>query len=142
MVEKKERLWHLDNEKAILMFLVVLGHFLAPASGYKTEYQFIYIFHMPCFIFVSGYFSKKDVKVVDAFCKYLAPYLVFQTFYILLGHFLHTPTGSSDLIGYITSPFHALWYLAALFCWTLILNFVDDKKIKVCFCPSFYSGIK
>jgi fucose 4-O-acetylase-like acetyltransferase len=138
----KERLWHFENAKVVLILLVVLGHFLAPAlESYKTVYQFIYIFHMPCFIFISGYFSKKGITLLDAFCKYLAPYLVFQIFYLALSHFLRTPSGGSSIIEYITVPFHALWYLLCLFFFTLMLNFVDKTRIKGILLLSFVASL-
>jgi hypothetical protein len=48
----------------------------------------------------------------------------------LLSHYLRTPIDGTIILGYITIPFHALWYLMCLFCWTLMLNFVPDTKIK------------
>ena len=55
-----------DNFKGILIFLVVFGHFIENFqdiwnSGYtRVAWQFIYLFHMPGFAFVSGHFSKKN----------------------------------------------------------------------------------
>lgn len=55
-----------DNLKFFLIFFVVLGHILdvyAPVSEVCGQIRFfIYIFHMPLFLFVSGLFSKKNVK--------------------------------------------------------------------------------
>ena len=56
----------LDNIKGILIFLVVFGHFLI---GYALKHQkslsykivnYIYGFHMPLFIFSSGFLSKSN----------------------------------------------------------------------------------
>lgn len=46
-----------DTVKAVLIFLVVLGH-TGTALGDRVL-SVIYAFHMPLFVFVSGYFSKK-----------------------------------------------------------------------------------
>ena len=57
---QENRIDSLDIFKGVLIFLVVLGHFLLPIKD--GEYMFItklfffiYSFHMPAFIFVSGY---------------------------------------------------------------------------------------
>ena len=58
----KERDYFFDNLKAVLIFLVVLGHFLLPIHGESVLVvvkRLIYVFHMPLFVFVSGYFAKK-----------------------------------------------------------------------------------
>ena len=62
---EKERDYYFDNLKAVLIFLVVLGHFLLPI--YDDAFlvvlkRLIYVFHMPLFVFVSGYFSKNIYK--------------------------------------------------------------------------------
>lgn len=63
MNQQAARDYHIDNIKGILIFLVVLGHLLGYlqeihasfATGVRT---FIYFFHMPGFIFMSGYLAK------------------------------------------------------------------------------------
>lgn len=54
-----------DNIRGVLIILVVIGHFLMPL--YQTRFitgifYAIYIFHMPCFILVSGYYAKSCIK--------------------------------------------------------------------------------
>lgn len=80
----------LNNLKGILIILVVVGHFgqtisnLLPPDiayvGYGTI-LFIYIFHMPLFMFVSGYLSKNAEKRRKmAFQGLFVPYIVYQLF--------------------------------------------------------------
>ena len=56
-----------DNLKAVLIILVVLGHYYLAEYVYAGEcdwalptalISFIYMFHMPLFAFVSGRFTK------------------------------------------------------------------------------------
>lgn len=57
----KERDYYFDNLKAVLIFLVVLGHFLLPIHGDNplvVVKRLIYIFHMPLFVFVSVILQK------------------------------------------------------------------------------------
>ena len=63
-LSKRIHLW--DNLKCLLILFVVLGHFIAlyttKSSVFKGIFLFIYSFHMPLFIFISGYFHKnRDV---------------------------------------------------------------------------------
>ena len=58
-----KRNYKIDNIKALLIFLVVIGHFVDELVGksdvFKCIYIFVYSFHMPLFIFLSGYLSRK-----------------------------------------------------------------------------------
>lgn len=126
------RSYHFDNAKAILILLVVFGHFIDPLMHdgvFRQLYLFIYTFHMPCFIFISGYFSKKT-KLVDALSKYIVPLIVFQVFYVLLNHLLGIANASNSFYGFFTLPIHALWYLLSLFFWNRLLCFINEKNIK------------
>ncbi len=59
-----------DNLKGLLMILVVLGHIFDVYANTSEVCAilryFIYIFHMPLFLFVSGLFSKSHVKQRNA----------------------------------------------------------------------------
>ena len=59
--EKRVKFW--DNIKGILIVLVVFGHFLYEFRSNLTlelVTKVIYLFHMPAFVFLSGYFSKSE----------------------------------------------------------------------------------
>ena len=66
----KERLAYFDNIKGVLIILVVIGHLLEPYHKFAEAgnlqgfgvLDFIYLFHMPLFIFVTGLFSKRVLK--------------------------------------------------------------------------------
>lgn len=54
-----------DVLKGILIILVILGHWLEYGLGNylnRVVFNYIYLFHMPLFILISGYFSKKTDK--------------------------------------------------------------------------------
>lgn len=60
----------LDNFKGILIFLVVLGHIVGVSKeGVENIVNYIYSFHMPAFVFISGYFSKNPSikKILNLF---------------------------------------------------------------------------
>ncbi len=59
----KERIYKFDNIKFITIVLVVVGHviegFVDKSDMFKSLFIFIYSFHMPLFIFLSGLFQKR-----------------------------------------------------------------------------------
>ncbi|NSN87021.1 hypothetical protein HRE16_01125 [Enterococcus faecalis] len=65
-MENDKRIYKWDNVKLFLIFLVIFGHILdreaSPSRLMETINFWIYSFHMPAFIFVSGLFSKHAIK--------------------------------------------------------------------------------
>lgn len=63
---QRQRNAYIDNIKAILIFFVVIGHFVEQcttgSSVSKAIFIFIYSFHMPLFIFLSGYLGKRLIE--------------------------------------------------------------------------------
>lgn len=68
-VKTRIALW--DNLKFVLILLVVIGHFSKffqnDSSIYRSVFLFIYAFHMPLFLFISGLFHK-DEKIGENVC--------------------------------------------------------------------------
>lgn len=76
-MQQEARIPFFDNAKAILMALVVLGHFaecgIEESRALKTLFIFVYAFHMPAFFFVSGIFVKlKSLSARSAIQKALS----------------------------------------------------------------------
>jgi len=125
---------YFDNAKAILIFLVILGHTLSPifrATPWITAvYLFIYLFHMPAFILVSGYFTKRMQNRYDFFKlvkKLLVPYIIFQIIYTIYYQGIY----GNDLDFSFFDPRWALWFLISLFCWQLMLVMFGKRKIGI-----------
>ncbi len=77
-----------DNARVGLIFLVVFGHLLQPytnlSTGSQALYTWIYTFHMPAFILISGFFargSRQPKYVLNLINKLLLPYILFQLMY-------------------------------------------------------------
>ena len=86
-MESKNRLrdYLFDNYKVLLIILVIFGHFTEPS--YRNN-DFLYTlkwlivsFHMPAFIFISGYFSKRELTFAKLFQKQVIPYLIYEFIY-------------------------------------------------------------
>ena len=107
----KKRDYLFDNYKALLIALVVIGHFIE--LSYKDN-EFLYAlkwlvvsFHMPAFIFISGYFSKRTLSLGILFQKLAIPYFIYEIIYYLVYTFIiHKPTGL-----YLLYPKFSLWYI-------------------------------
>jgi len=125
----KQREYYYDNAKFLLIFLVVIGHFITTFINQQVIeqiYILIYLFHMLAFILVSGYFSKgfqKPGYVRKITKKILVPYFLFQIIYSFYYYFLYD---KSEFTVQIFKPHWSLWFLLSLFCWHLLL-FVFSK---------------
>ncbi|GAA3675579.1 acyltransferase family protein [Nocardioides ginsengisoli] len=112
----------LDNAKMGLIVLVVLGHTwaLLPFDGPVGHlYDFIYLWHMPAFILLSGYLSRSfaysPARLWQLVTMLLVPYVLFEG---ALGWFrLHV--GGERLSDLWTDPHFPMWYLLALVVWRL-----------------------
>lgn len=123
----KVRDHRMDNIRFILMFLVVFGHMLETFPGAKKEiiYLIIYAFHMPAFIFLTGYFSRFSLKKL---LKHLVvPYIVFQILYLLFAHYVLDP--ESTLSIQFTTPYWILWYLLAAIVYSLLGAVLKTDKV-------------
>ena len=133
-----ERDYHLDNYKAFLILMVVIGHFLHPIQA-NVEWanylrKAIFLFHMPAFIFISGYFGKRN-DGIKLFKKLLIPYLIMQLGIWLLR--LITPLRDNYFT--IVQPYFTLWFLPCLFFWRLAVDKLS--KVKGIVPISFAVGI-
>ena len=90
MPRMKERNLTLDGIKFLLICLVVLCHF-TQTSRYDNElttsiYTWVYAFHMPLFVLLSGYFFKADSieKINKSNLKMLEPLIVYHMIFTLM----------------------------------------------------------
>lgn len=117
LVREQERDCYFDNAKFLLIAFVFIGHAIEPfreGNILPVIYKVLYLFHMPCFVFITGYFSKRHPiqKVGD----FLYAYVVFQAVYL----FVNARTQSAPLDLQWTTPFWSMWYLLAAVVWKLL----------------------
>ncbi len=124
MNDGSKRIAYWDNLKAILIFLVVLGHFLLPViergRSVSTACYWIYSFHMPAFVFVSGVFSKKYASKTTAPQRplgFLTLYLVFKVLTWLVSTILTQKAAGFNLFRANGAP----WYMLCMFYWYLLI---------------------
>ena len=129
----------LDNVKAVLITLVIIGHIISPVTKKSdfmlTIYQVIFFFHMPCFIMLSGYFSKRRINEKDYLSiieKLLIPFFIYN----FVSYLLYGFTGSLERYTEFNTdnnfiwlrPIYAFWYIYALIVYNSITIWVNAKK--------------
>ncbi|MBD1380354.1 acyltransferase family protein [Metabacillus arenae] len=121
----KSRDSYFDNAKFILILLVVFGHiirsFIDDNELMLNIYKFVYTFHMPAFILISGYFAKgfnKPGYVKKVAKKLILPYLIFQGLYSVYYYLIQD---ESVVALDPLDPQWSLWFLISLFFWNVLL---------------------
>lgn len=125
---------YFDNAKFILIFLVVFGHLISPLKEQDgilfTLYTVIFLFHMPAFIMISGYFAKgfnQKGYLLKTVKKILIPYFIFQMIYSVY-YYLNGKENSLEFD--FLHPHWSLWFLLSLFFWNLLLYIFARLKWK------------
>lgn len=136
MAEAKKHYLYFDYLKFFLIFFVVFGHMIEKYIEnpvMRAIYFFIYSFHMPVFIFISGMFAKYDKKRC---LRYLLIYFIFQIIHQILNIFFISPKEIYtfvDILGMFFTPAWTLWFLPAMAVWIFSLKFVKNISFKLIF---------
>ena len=159
--EVSSRSPYLDNIKGILIFLVVFTHCLYASQGdtiINYIVDFVYMFHMPAFVFVTGYLSKSEnSRSPLSLLRLGICYVIFNAvmLYCFYPHSMRALT-----------PYNSMWYILAVIvwraaapklakirrivpvltlaalaagCWSDIDNILAIARI-ICFSPFFMAG--
>ena len=137
---------NLDSLKFYLICVVVLGHTLwehhNESSVINGVLYWIYTFHMPLFVFLSGYFSKKmEKQKFKWFLIRTAETLVLFQFACLL---MKCYTGVSITWKLIISPYSIYWYLLSLILWRTVLQLLPSHILlqkRIIIVMSFVAGL-
>jgi fucose 4-O-acetylase-like acetyltransferase len=113
----------LDNAKMALVTLVVIGHgwTLLPTTTLDNHlYDFLYAWHIPAFVLVTGYLSRGFTYTPQRFWQLfrtvVVPYMVFECAMALFRIYV----GGEKLEDLFADPHWPMWYLSALFFWRLM----------------------
>ena len=122
VIENKERSAYWDNIKGFLILLVVFGHVLYKLQNMSpvinSTVDFIYLFHMPAFIFVSGYFGKSErSRSFESIIKLIFLFFVFNSITVFI-------EGYTNYL----QPIYSYWYLIALILWRLTAHRIAKFK--------------
>ncbi len=132
------RNYYFDNVKVILIFLVVFGHMIEPLiihELYRDFYIVIYSFHMPTFVFVTGYFAKADTRGISKLWRMLIKY---EIIYAIVSAILFVifqpeivPSSGEPIWQLVLQPIWLLWYLLSLIWWRYILVIIKKWKFML-----------
>lgn len=141
------RIVYWDVAKCLLMFLVILGHVVqlwkygsisSDNFWQDSVFKAIYMFHMPCFILISGFFAGKTIqeqtwKTLPKYARRLIlPGITFGCFWLLYrmaGGDAHVPLNFPQIVKAAT-PF---WFLITLFecvCFFILFSLPSSKIFK------------
>ena len=137
---------YFDNLKGILILLVVIGHFILPMDKTRpvwSIFYIIYLFHMPMFAMVSGYFSKGMYRngefKMERFLRILWLYILFK----MAVHITENLAAGTSFMKPIDFFFEggSPWYLLAMMWWYLSIPFACMFKPKVVMAVTFAVSI-
>lgn len=149
---QKARFDFIDRACGLAICMVVFGHILFPETlsidWYKRSEMFIYKFHMPLFIFLSGYLaffsaSRKQITSEKSYVqfqkkklsKFLPVYFLFSLYSILVDILYHqasTDEINHSIYSFFFTPTKGsavfLWYLYILIGFYLVTPFLINLK--------------
>ncbi len=144
--DAKGRSYYLDNAKFFLIFFVVLAHAVSPLKPHHaTMYALWYLlntFHMPAFIFISGYLAKSflkksPVQQVQRPFTYMILYICAQVSVSVFEKWvLHHEFSYS-----IFAARSSLWFLVCLIFWYLFLPFFGRFRAGAILPMVFFLGL-
>lgn len=129
----KTRNHKLDAVKMFLIICVIFAH-VPLLNGFldiglpekydlitKVSVRGIYAFHMPLFVLLSGYFTKKKAlkEQFRGSLKLIKLFLIFHVVDLVITAYAYEKLPSISDIFY---PSFALWYLLCLFYWRLLIS--------------------
>ena len=115
-----------DNIRFLLIVLVVYAHLLEYIPGDTADwlYRLVYSFHMPAFLFLTGYFAK--FRPGRILLSLVWPYFLFQTLYKLFYGYVLRGAESVELT--YTTPYWLLWYLMASVFYYLLIPMLQQTS--------------
>ena len=110
----QERDHRFDNLKGLMIFFVVLGHCMPASTLFLTCVKNALLsFHMPVFVFMSGYFYGHSIEKHGSYpsvVRCLIPYIISGIILSIVRLTVFNPF----------SPPTSLWYMLSMFFWTVL----------------------
>jgi fucose 4-O-acetylase-like acetyltransferase len=134
--QEQKRDTRLDGIKYVLIVLVVFGHLrqftICDEASFSVMLvrrlsHVIYLFHMPLFIMISGFFSRKKesnpfwVSII----RLIRIYLLFHIVWIAID-LLNNKQLDYTCFFY---PSFSLWYIHCLILWRILLQYIPSKYL-------------
>ena len=157
-----KRITAIDIMQGIAMLLVVVGHHFFPfmPEWYRRLYYWVYTFHMPLFIFISGFLIRYSYKGVHGmaeyrsyvgrrFRKFALPYIIVGVLCALLAwNFGDVGILADNMLHLLIAPklgeARFLWYLYLLFMFYCMAPLIFNAKNMIRWCiagMAFYFSV-
>ena len=144
--DEKGRDYFFDNAKFILIFFVVLAHAVSPLQytmpKVATLWKVINTLHMPCMIFITGFFAKGYIKdgVIkrQRFVTYVIYYMAAQ---IAVSMFEYLVLKDYNMGKSFFFPRSSLWYLMCMVIWFGMMPYYYKIKPKLLLTFSFLCAL-
>jgi len=153
VLKESGRIEWIDMAKGIGMLLVIVGHYYYTP---QPVVDFIYLFHMPLFFFLSGILFNKDISFRTFLKKkgrtLVIPYMFFRTFALVFDVCYALVRGNNVISiihdslrnTFVLDPNDTTWFLIALFFIQLIVwllsKYMKNRMLiaVVCLVSSFF----
>lgn len=135
-----KRIYLFDNVKLLLILSVVTGHLInfygsgTSHSVYQGIFAFIYSFHMPAFIFVSGLFHK-NAKIPEKAFSFFSIAILMKIVQCIYNYFLTGATAFNPFQGSSLS-----WYMLALAVFNVLTYLVRNMDKRLVFILALLTG--
>lgn len=119
----KNRNFLIDVIKGVLVVLVLIGHFVLGSLEESYIRSFIYFFHMPVFLGITGYFissSTVNDSIIGILKKYKNRLIIPTLLAFVFCSFFYSGFSFRTLI----YPYYHLWYIPAIFIYIFFLKYL------------------
>ncbi|MEV8338824.1 acyltransferase family protein [Leucobacter sp. NPDC077196] len=120
-----------DNARFALIALVVIGHAISTvrhdsALAYGI-YTYIFLFHMPALILLSGYFSRANAssKTIRATVQLIVLWVLWEGIWAVIGFAAIDETPADT---FLVSPSWTLWYLVTIVTMRIMLPYMAQLR--------------
>ena len=145
----KSRLQWVDCCKGICIILVVYGHVsggletsgvVVHGSALDRLRNWVYLFHMPAFFFLSGLFASRALKrplsdfVANRLWMIAYPYILWTGIYLLvtegMSSYSNTPPDAGAALEFLWKPYgYGLWFLYSLFLISVLFHYALTMRL-------------
>lgn len=128
---KRPRIALWDNARFLLIVLVVVAHVVSTARTQTSLgfalYAYIYLFHMPAMILLSGMFSRPETtpKAVKSTLQLLVTWVIWEGLWALEHLLLE---GDAPGRGFLIKPSWTLWFLVTLVTMRILLPYIAQLR--------------
>ena len=127
-MKNSTRIYFVDNLRGVLILLVILGHCIQNTDidfDHNIIFRYIYAFHMPLFMYISGFVSYKTEYKWKQIGRRVLQLVIPFVAWAMLGMTLSTDFNWNWLV----RPDNGLWFLWVLF-WIGVLQILFSKLAR------------